>query len=134
VSHDPRVIAALDDLARELSLYIERSSGPKISLEDPPGSLYETFKSLETSFPQRSGGGHGKPAASLQEAVKALPSEQCDLLRVHLGEGLTCLEIAARSRRNREDVLLDLMRAYGHLRLQLGGEFVASFNHRDGKI
>lgn len=85
MNYDRRVIAALDDLARELFSYLERSSGAIGLFEDPQGSLYDTLKGLETTLPQRKQGARQKPAASIQEAINSLPLDQRDLAAVDGG-------------------------------------------------
>lgn len=133
VRRDARAIAALDDLARELSLYLQRTSSSDPLTEDPRGSLCGALTGLETSFPQPAQAASRKGSSPDGEAVNALPAQQRELLALHLGQGLTCLEIAERTQRAREAVLLDLVRAYGHLRLQLGGEGLSSIYGRAGR-
>lgn len=127
----------MDDLANELCLYLLRlGDGPVI--EDPQGSLYGTIQEVEETFRQssvlrktRMRSATAKYAAAAQRALDMLPQQQRDLLALHLTEGLTCLEIAERTKQSRETVVFELVRAYSHLRLQLGGDLMLSIYGRE---
>lgn len=122
----------MDDLANELCLYLLRTANDAV-IEDPQGSLYGTIREVEEAVRQRSDISDAKTrsAAAGQRAVDLLPPQQRDMVAMHLTEGLTCLEIAERTKQGREAVMLELVRAYSHLRLHLGGEFMLSIYDRE---
>jgi DNA-directed RNA polymerase specialized sigma24 family protein len=136
VKREARVIRAMDDLANELCLYLLRLANDSV-VEDPQGSLYGTIQEVEATFRPSSGVSNtktrsstAKSAAAAMRAVDMLPQQQRDMLGLHLVEGLTCLEIAERTQQAREAVMFELVRAYSHLRLHLGGDLMLSIYDR----
>lgn len=128
----------MDDLANELCLYLLRLGNDPV-IEDPQGSLYGTIQEVEQTFRQSSDlrktkkrSGTAKSAtAAAQRALDRLPEQQRAMLALHLTEGLTCLEIAERTKQSRETVVFDLVRAYSQLRLHLGGDLMLSLYDRE---
>src|SRR4030095_12507226 len=98
----------MDDLANELCLYLLRLGNSPV-IEDPQGSLYGTIQEVEETFRQSSGlrktqarSAPARSAAAAQRALDKLPQQQRALLALHLTEGLTCLELAERTKQSRE--------------------------------
>lgn len=62
---------------------------------------------------------HSLAAKHLRESVEQLPSHERQVLLLHVNNGLTYWEIAARLNMDEEVVLRDLAHAYSQLRLEL---------------
>ena len=65
---------------------------------------------------------HSLAAKHLRESVEQLPSHERQVLLLHVNNGLTYWEIAARLGMDEEVVLRDLAHAYSQLRLELSTE------------
>jgi DNA-directed RNA polymerase specialized sigma24 family protein len=65
---------------------------------------------------------HSLAAKHLRETVEQLPSHERQVLLLHVNNGLTYWEIAARLGMDEEVVLRDLAHAYSQLRLELSSE------------
>jgi DNA-directed RNA polymerase specialized sigma24 family protein len=61
-------------------------------------------------------------ARQLRKSVEQLPSHERQVLLLHVNNGLTYWEIAARLGKDEEVVLHDLAHAYSQLRLELSAE------------
>jgi DNA-directed RNA polymerase specialized sigma24 family protein len=61
-------------------------------------------------------------ASQLRKSVEQLPSHERQVLLLHVNNGLTYWEIAARLGKDEEVVLRDLAHAYSQLRLELSAE------------
>jgi RNA polymerase sigma factor (sigma-70 family) len=61
-------------------------------------------------------------ARQLRKSVEQLPSHERQVLLLHVNNGLTYWEIAARLGKDEEVVLRDLAHAYSQLRLELSAE------------
>jgi len=121
-----RVIHAIDDLTSEVFLRLAQEDGDP-AIEDPQGSLCATLLDIEKECrafaedsttsdpPQRRPKGR-----QVKQALQSLTPDQRDALFLHLGKGMTCLEISRQTGIPRESVLNDLVRAYSRLRLLLG--------------
>jgi DNA-directed RNA polymerase specialized sigma24 family protein len=126
----------MDDLANELCLYLLRTTDDAV-IEDPQGSLYGTIREVEANFGKRSRSSDTKMragranATASERAVDMLSQQQRAMLALHLVEQLTCLEISARTGQSREAVMFELVRAYSHLRLHLGGDFMLPIYDRE---
>ena len=57
-----------------------------------------------------------KSEQAVERALQCLTADQRDALFLHLGKGMTCLEIAQQTGVPREAVLNDLVRAYARIR------------------
>jgi hypothetical protein len=128
---------ALDDLANELCLYCLRANG-EVAIEDPQGSLYDTIREVEMNYRQHrydlftaNRSSAADSTVNTAHALSMLKQQDRDLLSLHLGESLTCLEIAERQGQTREVTLIQLVRTYSHLRLHLGGNHLWSLYDRD---
>jgi DNA-directed RNA polymerase specialized sigma24 family protein len=65
---------------------------------------------------------HTLATRHLKESVEQLPSQQRQVLLLHVNNGLTYWEIAARLGMEEEVVLRDLAHAYSQLRLELSAD------------
>jgi DNA-directed RNA polymerase specialized sigma24 family protein len=124
-----RVQHALDDLASEVFLRLAQEIGSP-AIEDPQGSLCATLLEIEkecrslaedpeTADPPQGG---TKASKQVEQALQSLTPDQRDVLFLHLGRGMTCLEISHETGIARESVLNDLVRAYSRLRLLLADD------------
>jgi len=124
-----RVQHALDDLASEVFLRLAQEVGGPV-IEDPQGSLCATLLEIEKeccALAQDPEGvdppqGGTKASKRVEQALESLTPDQRDALFLHLGRGMTCLEIAHETGIPRESVLNDLVRAYSRLRLLLADD------------
>jgi DNA-directed RNA polymerase specialized sigma subunit, sigma24 homolog len=120
---------AIDDLASEVFLRLSRELGD-VAIEDPQGSLCTTLVEIEkecrTLAPAAPAANSRtrRPKASnpVERALQALAPDQRDALFLHLGKGMTCLEISRQTGIPREAVLNDLLRAYSRLRMVLNDD------------
>lgn len=101
-----RVRRALDDLANECFFKLLGDLG-EVVIDDPQGSLCTTLRELEKSYRRASG-----------EAFNAFAPDERSLLELHVGQGLTCSQIAARMGVAREAVLYQLVRIYARLKTE----------------
>ncbi len=139
----PRI--GVDDLSQEVFLRLLRYSDD-IAVENPQGYLFRIAANVASEWRDRSrvrqppnqswlNELHIGPAAQpdtsvfqrriskhLQSAVDQLPKRQREVLLLHVNEGLTYKQIAARLDVTHRIVLRDLTRAYGALRVQLKAE------------
>jgi DNA-directed RNA polymerase specialized sigma24 family protein len=124
-----RVKHAIDDLASEVFLRLREELGDP-AVEDPQGSLCATLVEIEkecrTLAQEATIGGSmktgGQAPSQVERALQSLTPDQRDALFLHLGKGMTCLEISHQTGIPREIVLNDLVRAYSRLRLLLGND------------
>ena len=124
-----RVMHAIDDLTCEVFLRLAQELGDP-AIEDPQGSLCATLLELEKEYrtltqdPAGTDAPQNRAAApgQVERALRSLTPDQRDALFLHLGKGMTCLEIAHQTGIPRESVLNDLVRAYSRLRLLLGDD------------
>lgn len=125
----PHVLHALDDLTNEIFLRLRQELG-EVAVDDPQGSLCATLLELEKECavinekesrakPRR---GRKKTEQAIDRVLASLTPDQRDALFLHLGKGMTCLEIAQQTGIPREAVLNDLVRAYSRVRMLLGDE------------
>jgi DNA-directed RNA polymerase specialized sigma24 family protein len=125
----PRVLHAIDDLTNEIFLRLRQELGEQ-AVEDPQGSLCATLLEIEQDCAEINANEAADALAScltksdevIKRALQALTPDQRDALYLHLGKGMTCLEIAQQTGVAREEVLNDLVRAYARIRLLLSGE------------
>ena len=117
----PHVLHAIDDLANEIFLRLRQELGD-LALDDPQGSLCATLVELESecatidAAEKRPRSSKKKSERAIEKALQALTPDQRDALFLHLGKGMTCLEIAQQTGVPREAVLNDLVRAYARVR------------------
>jgi DNA-directed RNA polymerase specialized sigma24 family protein len=124
-----RVKHAIDDLASEVFLHLAQELGDS-AIEDPQGSLCATLLEIEKECralaqdPAKADTLQNSTAApgQVDRALQSLTPDQRDALFLHLGRGMTCLEISHQTGIPREAVLIDLVRAYGRLRLLLADD------------
>jgi RNA polymerase sigma factor (sigma-70 family) len=69
-----------------------------------------------TATRRRSSRSREKAEHAIEAALQSLTPDQRDALFLHLGKGMTCLEIAQQTGVPREAVLNDLLRAYARMR------------------
>lgn len=125
----PHVLHALDDLTNEISLRLRQELG-EVAVDDPRGSLCATLLELEKESEalneSESGAklrrGRKKTEQAIDRVLHSLTPDQRDALFLHLGKGMTCLEISQQTGIPREAVLNDLVRAYSRVRMLLGDE------------
>jgi DNA-directed RNA polymerase sigma subunit (sigma70/sigma32) len=129
----PHVLHAIDDLANEIFLRLRQEIGD-LAVDDPQGSLCATLLSIErecaainaNEAAENSTASRTKVQRSIERALQALSPDQRDALFLHLGKGMTCLEIAQQTGVPREAVLNDLVRAYARVRMLLGDDRLRS--------
>jgi hypothetical protein len=121
-----QVIHAIDDLANEVFLRLAQELG-ELEIEDPQASLCTTLLEIDKDY--RALGqdplnlnSSVETSAHIEQALQALTADQRDALFLHLGKGMTVVEIAHQTGIPREAVLNDLLRAYSRLRLLLGDD------------
>ena len=125
----PHVLHAIDDLTNEIFLRLRQELG-ELAIDDPQGSLCATLIEIEKECPSISANESGerrpgpltKSEQAVERALQCLTADQRDALFLHLGKGMTCLEIAQQTGVPREAVLNDLVRAYARIRLVLGDD------------
>ena len=129
----PHVLHAIDDLTNEIFLRLRQELGD-VAVDDSQGSLCATLLEIEKECAAISANeSRGKPARSrrkneqaiehaIEHALQSLTPDQRDALFLHLGKGMTCLEIARQTGIPRESVLNDLVRAYARVRALLGDD------------
>lgn len=125
----PHVLHAIDDLTSEIFLRLRQELGD-VTVDDPQGSLCATLLEIEkecaainASEPRaKSSSTRKKSEQAIERALQSLTPDQRDALFLHLGKGMTCLEIAQQTGIPREAVLNDLVRAYARVRLLLGDD------------
>ena len=119
----PRVLRALHDLANEIFLRLQQEVGD-LAVDDPQGSLCGTLLEIERQSGALNSDGtvtaSSDGPSTMESALQALTPDQRDALFLHLGKGMTCAEIADQTGIPRESILIDLVRAYAHVRLTLG--------------
>lgn len=124
-----RVKHAIDDLSSEVFLRLAEELGDP-AVEDPQGSLCATLVEIEkecrtlaedaaTGGPMNTG---DKTPSEVERALQSLTPDQRDALFLHLGKGMTCLEISDQTGIPRRTVVIDLVRAYSRLRLLFGDD------------
>jgi DNA-directed RNA polymerase specialized sigma24 family protein len=124
-----RVQHAIDDLASEVFLRLAQELGDP-AIEDPQGSLCATLLEIEEECRALAQGAtttsskrkRATAPGQIERALQTLTADQRDALFLHLGKGMTCLEISHQTGVPREAVLNDLVRAYSRLRLLLGDD------------
>jgi DNA-directed RNA polymerase specialized sigma24 family protein len=117
---------AIDDLSNEVFLRLAEELGDPV-IEDPQGSLCATLAEIEkecrTLAQDATTGGSmktgGQTPSQVERALQSLTPDQRDALFLHLGRGMTCLEISRQTGIPRRTVVIDLVRAYSRLRLLL---------------
>lgn len=123
----PHVLHAIDDLANEIFLRLRQELGD-LADDEPQGSLSATLMEIESECAAIDAGETAekrprsakKSERAIEKALQTLTPDQRDALFLHLGKGMTCLEIAQQTGVPREAVLNDLVRAYARVRLLLG--------------
>jgi RNA polymerase sigma factor (sigma-70 family) len=123
----PHVLHAIDDLANEIFLRLRQELGD-VAVDDPQGSLCTTLLEIEQECAAiNAHEAAANPSRNLsmskqviERVLDTLSPEQRDALFLHLGKGMTCLEIAQQTGVPRDAVLNDLVRAYARVRLALG--------------
>jgi hypothetical protein len=129
----PHVLHAIDDLTNEIFLRLRQELGD-LSIDDPQGSLCATLLEIEKDCgtanhddtTRKRPGNLTKTERAVERALQSLTADQRDALFLHLGKGMTCLEIAQQTGVSREEVLNDLVRAYARVRLLLDGRKLRS--------
>jgi DNA-directed RNA polymerase specialized sigma24 family protein len=124
-----RVQHAIDDLASEVFLRLAKELGDP-AVEDLQGSLCATLVEIEKecrtlaqdATTRRSMKTGGQTPSLVETALQSLTPDQRDALFLHLGRGMTCLEISHQTRIPRGTVVIDLVRAYSRLRLLFGDD------------
>jgi RNA polymerase sigma-70 factor (ECF subfamily) len=141
-------VADIDELSQEVFLRLLRYT-EEVAAENPKGHLFRIAANVANEWRERSRaearGGDAKltdqkwleelriepeaagaedvpmspPAEELQALVNELPARQRAVLLLHVNEGLTYKEIAARLGTSSRGVLHDLTSAYTRLRLQM---------------
>lgn len=122
----PHVLHAIDDLTNEVFLRLRQELG-EVVLDEPQGSLCTTLLEIEKECATidanerlgKSSRGRKKTEQAIEHALQSLTPDQRDALFLHLGKGMTCLEIARQTGIPREAVLNDLVRAYSRVRMLL---------------
>ena len=125
----PHVLHAIDDLTNEIFLRLRQELGD-VAVDDPQGSLCATLLEIEKECAVINANEHGERSArsrkkteqAIEHALQSLTADQRDALFLHLGKGMTCLEIARQTGIPREAVLNDLVRAYSRVRMLLGDD------------
>jgi DNA-directed RNA polymerase specialized sigma24 family protein len=122
----PHVVHAIDDLTNEIFLRLRQELGD-LAVDDPQGSLCATLIEIEKECGAASPDDatqkrSRKTVQAVEHALQSLTADQRDALFLHLGKGMTCLEIAQQTGVPRAAVLNDLVRAYARVRLLMGGE------------
>lgn len=125
----PNVLHAIDDLTNEIFLRLHQELGD-VAVDDPQGSLCATLLEIEKECAAinanetrgKSSSTRKKSEQAIARALQSLTPDQRDALFLHLGKGMTCLEIAQQTGIPREAVLNDLVRAYARVRLLLGDD------------
>jgi DNA-directed RNA polymerase specialized sigma24 family protein len=125
----PHVLHAIDDLTNEIFLRLRQELGD-VAVDDPQGSLCATLLEIEKECAAinvkepraKSSSTLKKSEQAIERALQSLTPDQRDALFLHLGKGMTCLEIAQQTGVPREAVLNDLVRAYSRVRLLLGDD------------
>jgi len=79
----------------------------------------EWLAELVDTFDPETETGRRAAEAELQQAVAALPPRQCEIVRLHFGEGMTYEDIAKHLGLTRRMVKRDLAQAYAALRAAL---------------
>lgn len=131
----PHVLHALDDLTNEIFLRLRKELG-EVAVDDPQGSLCATLLEIEKECaatneaesrgtPRRS---RKKKERAIERVLHSLTPDQRDALFLHLGKGMTCLEISQQTGIPREAVLNDLVRAYSRVRMLLGDETLSQID------
>lgn len=129
----PHVLHAIDDLTNEIFLRLRQELGD-LPVDDPQGSLCATLLEIEEDCAEINSSKNvekrsrrrTKSEQAIERALQSLTADQRDALFLHLGKGMTCLEIAQQTGVPREAVLSDLVRAYARVRLLLGGDGLRS--------
>jgi DNA-directed RNA polymerase specialized sigma24 family protein len=124
-----RVMHAIDDVTCEVFLRLAQELGDP-AIEDPQGSLCATLLEIEKecrAFAQDPAAPdaprkRAAPRRQVEQALQSLTPDERDALFLHLGKGMTCLEISHQTGIPRESVLNDLVRAYSRLRLLLADD------------
>ena len=123
-----RVLHAIDDLTGEVFLRLAQELGDP-AIEDPQGSLCATllaiekdFRALEEGTATADGPRKNPTPGKVDSALESLTPDERDALFLHLGKGMTCLEISHQTGIPRDSVLNDLVRAYSRLRLLLADD------------
>lgn len=112
-------------------LRLQRELGDP-AIDDSQGSLCTTLLEIEkdcaainASKPaEKRSKTSSKSEQAIEQALHMLTPDQRDALFLHLGKGMTCLEIAQQTGVPRDAVLNDLVRAYARGRLALGDDKV----------
>ena len=125
----PHVLHAIDDLTNEIFRRLRQELGD-VTVDDPQGSLCATLLEIEkecaainaSESRAKSSSSRKKSEQAIERALQSLTPDQRDALFLHLGKGMTCLEIAQQTGIPREAVLNDLVRAYARVRLLLGDD------------
>jgi DNA-directed RNA polymerase specialized sigma24 family protein len=125
----PHVLHAIDDLTNEIFLRLRQEIG-ELAIDDPQGSLCATLVEIEKDCAaisvkeaaEKWSGPLTKSERAIERALQGLTADQRDALFLHLGRGMTCLEIAKQTGVPREAVLNDLVRAYARVRLAFGDD------------
>ncbi len=132
--------ADIEDIAQEVFLRLLRYDRSDL-IDHPQAYLYKIAANVSAEWATRSSrslphsaewlvelvdafnpetiAGHGAAEAELQRAIAALPSRQCEIVRLHFGEGMTHEDIAKRLGLTGRMVKRDLARAYAALRASL---------------
>ena len=154
LSHRSSVPTAdLDDLAQEVFLRLLRYSDD-VAIDNPQGYLFRIAANVANEWQERAR--HRKPHDDswledlqvdfgdepenaiarevahkhMQDAVNKLPRRQREVLLLHVNEGLTYKQIAARQGLTYRVILRDLTRAYSQLRMQLKQDDLGDMENR----
>ncbi|HKU15898.1 MAG TPA: RNA polymerase sigma factor [Steroidobacteraceae bacterium] len=154
LSHRSAVPTAdLDDLAQEVFLRLLRYSDD-VAIDNPQGYLFRIAANVANEWQERAR--HRKPHDDswledlqidfsdepentiarevankhMRDAVNRLPRRQREVLLLHVNEGLTYKQIAARQGLTYRVILRDLTRAYSQLRAQLRQDDLGDMENR----